>query len=243
MKTITIILVYCLYGFIIIGCSILPKIDEDKLPSSSRVGIVTLIYGHMSFVKISGIPIYSYTDKTHFIYDWNMDKHVQSSVEKKLKRRFNIIDISYNTAKLKKGFNTKNLYTGLPIFYISSQEIKNEFKRIVKAHDLDAIIIVSQNYTKPSPIYKPYAYGLAYKKLFREKLVSFASISFRIYDAKSLQILALSENIESYVDVDGIPVYTSFDEYSNDEREILKSWVIKAFDSAISEAIYKSGFN
>ena len=243
MKTITIILVYCLYGFIIIGCSILPKIDEDKLPSSSRVGIVTLIYGHMSFVKISGIPVYSYTDKTHFIYDWNMDKHVQSSVEKKLKRRFNIIDISYNTAKLKKGFTDTNLYTGLPIFYINSEEIKKEFERIVRVHELDAIIVVAQNFTKPSPVYKPYAYGLVYKKLFREKLSSFAAISFRIYDAKTLHILALSENIESYVNVDGLPICTSFHEYSNEEKEILKSWVGKAFDSTIIKAITKLELN
>ena len=131
----------------------------------------------------------------------------------------------------------------MPIFYISSVEVKNEFKRIVRAHDLDAIIIVAQNFTKPSPVYKPYAYGLAYKKLFREKLVSFAAISFRIYDANALHILALSENLEAYVDVDGLPVYPSFHEYSNEEKEILKLWVRKAFDSTISAAISKLELN
>ena len=130
MRTINRILVYSIVSLIIVGCSILPKIDEDTLPTNARVGVVSLIYNDMDFVKLSGIPIYSYHDESHNVFDWKMDRYVQSSVSKKLKQRFNIINITYNTAKLKKGFNNKNPYTGLPMFYISSDEIKKEFKRI-----------------------------------------------------------------------------------------------------------------
>lgn len=243
MRTINRILVFSLVSLIIVGCSILPKIDEDTLPTNARVGVVSLIYNDMDFVKLSGIPIYSYHDESHNVFDWKMDRYVQSSVSKKLKQRFNIIDITYNTAKLKRGFNNKNPYTGLPMFYISSEEIKKEFKRIDRVHGLDAIIVVSQSFTKPNPFYKPYAYGLVYKKLFREKLVSFAAISFRIYDAKTLHILALSEYVVSYVDVDGLPVHTSFHDYTNEEKVILKTWVRMAFDSTISLAMSKLKLN
>ena len=243
MRTINRILVYSLVSLIIIGCSILPKIDEDTLPTNARVGVVSLIYNYMDFVKLSGIPIHSYHDESHNVIDWKMDRYVQSSVSKKLKQRFNVIDITYNTEKLKKGFNNKNPYTGLPMFYISSEEIKKEFKRIDRVHGLDAIIVVSQSFTKPNPFYKPYAYGLVYKKLFREKLVSFAAISFRIYDAKTLHILALSENIDSFIRVGGLPIYSSFNDYSDVEKDVLKTWVGKAYDSTISSAIFDLKLN
>ena len=68
-------LVYCLLVFLIVGCSFLPKINEDMLPMNARVGVVSLICGHMTFVKISGIPIYSYNDESHFVYDWKADIH------------------------------------------------------------------------------------------------------------------------------------------------------------------------
>lgn len=243
MSTITRTTLFSLLSFILLGCSILPKISEDILPTTARVGVVSLIYNYMDFVKLSGIPIYSYYDKSHDVFDWKMDKYVQSSTAEQLKERFDVIDIAYNTAKLKKGFNNTNPYTGLPIFYINSEEIKQEFKRIVSVYDLDAIIIVSQTFTKPNPFYKPYAYGLAYKKLLREKLVSFAAISFRIYDANTLHILALSENIESYIAVEGLPIYRSFNDYSDEEKNVLKRWVGKAFDSTISSAISKLKLN
>jgi len=227
----------------LLGCSILPKIDEDTLPTTARVGVVALIYNHIDFVKLSGVPIYSYHDKLYYVFDWKMDKYVQASAAKQLKERFNVVDIAYNTAKLKKGFNNTNPYTGLPIFYINSEEIKQEFKRIARVYNLDAIIVVAQNFTKPNPFYKPYAYGLAYKKLFREKLISFAAISFRVYDANTLHILALSENIESYIEVRGLPIYRSFNNYSDEEKDVLKRWVGKAFDSTISSAIYDLKLN
>lgn len=243
MRTITRISFFSLLGFILLGCSILPKIDEDKLPTSARIGVVSLIYNYMDFLKLSGVPIYSYHEKSYNVFDWKMDKYVQSSVAKHLKERFNVIDIAYNTTKLKKGFNNTNPYTGLPIFYINSEEIKQEFKRIVRVYGLDAIIVVAQNFTKPNPFYKSYAYGLAYKKLFREKLISFAAISFRVYDANTLYILALSENVESYITVEGLPIYTSFNDYSDEEKDVLKTWVGKAFDSTISSAIYELKLN
>lgn len=226
-----------LLSLVLLGCSLLPKIDEETIPTHARVGVVSLIYNYLDFVKLSGIPIYSYHDKSHNVFDWKMDRYVQLHTAKKLKNRFNVIDITYNAAKLKKGFNNTNPYTGLPIFDINSEEIKNEFKRIVRVYGLDAIIVVAQNFTKPNPFYQSYAYGLAYKKLFREKLVSFAAISFRVYDAKTLHILALSENIDSYITVKGLPIYTSFSKYSDNEKDVLKTWVEKAFDSTISSAI------
>ena len=243
MRTITRISFFSLLSFILLGCSILPKIDEDTLPTNARVGVVSLIYNYMDFVKLSGVPIYSYNDKSYNVFDWKMDKYVQLSTAKHLKERFNVIDIVYNTAKLKKGFNNTNPYTGLPIFYINSEEIKQEFKRIVRVYGLDAIIVVAQNFTKPIPFYKPYAYGLVYKKLFREKLICFAAISFRVYDANTLHILALSENVESYIAVEGLPIYTSFNDYSDEEKDVLKTWVGKAFDSTISSAISELKLN
>ena len=222
----------------LLGCSILPKIDEDTLSTTARVGVVSLIYNHIDFVNLSGVPIYSYHDELYYVFDWKMNQYVQTSVTEKLKERFNVVDITYNSAKLKKGFNNTNPYTGLPIFYINSVEVKQEFKRIARVYNLDAIIVVAQNFTKPNPFYKPYAYGLVYKKLFKEKLISFAGISFRVYDANSLHILALSENIYSYVEVQGLPVYRSFNYYSDEEKYVLKRWVGKAFDLAISSAIY-----
>ena len=243
MSRITRTTFFSLLSFILLGCSLLPKVDEDILPTTARVGVVSLIYNHMNFVKLSGVPIYSYHDKLYYVFDWKMDKYVQSSAAEQLKERFNVIDIAYNTAKLKKGFKNTNPYSGLPMFYINSEGIKQEFKRIAKVHNLDAIIVIAQNFTKPMPLYKPYAYGLAYKKLFREKLISFAAISFRVYDANTLHILALSENIEAYIAVEGLPIYTSYNDYSDEEKDILKTWIGKAFDSTIASAIYDLKLN
>jgi len=78
-----------------------------------------------------------------------------------------------------------------------------------------------------------------YKKLIKPKLQSFAAISLRIYDAESLNIIALAENINAYVKVESISVYPSFYDYSTDEQQDLKTWAEKAIDEAIISAIYK----
>jgi len=49
-----------------------------------------------------------------------------------------------------------------------------------------------------------------YIKIIKPKLQSFAAILLRIYDAKSLNVIALEENVVAFVKVEGILVYPFF---------------------------------
>lgn len=229
------------FSIALYACNLIPSVDEESLPNSARIGIVSLMYDYMDYLNFSGIPIYSFKSSSHYVAKWKLNEFAVSATKKHLRDRFDIIDVSYSPTILKRGFNHTNFYTGLPIYYIHT--VEEYYKKIVNTYDLDAIIVIVQNYTKPSYFQKAYSYGFLYRKLIKPRLKSFAAISLRIYDAESLNIIALEENIDAFVNVEGIPVYPSFYDYPADEQNELKVWVEKAIDEAIIAAISKMKLN
>ena len=237
MSVIHKLLLICFFCIALPACNLIPSVDEESLPNTARVGVVSLMYDYMDYLNFSGLPVYSYQSSSHYVAKWKLNKFAVTATKKHLKNRFDIIDVSYSATILKRGFNHKNFYTGLPIYYIHT--VEKHYKKIVNTYDLDAIIVIVQNHTKPSIFKQAYSYGILYKKLIKPKLKSFAAISLRIYGAKSLNIIALEENVDAFVKVEGMPAYPSFHDYSADEQQHLKIWVEKAIDKAIIAAISK----
>lgn len=237
MSVINKLLLLGFFSIALHACNLIPSVDEESLPNTARVGVVSLMYDYMDYLNFSGISMYSYQSSSHYAAKWKLNEFAVSATKKHLKDRFEIIDVSYNATILKRGFNHTNFYTGLPIYYIHT--VEEHYKKIVSTYDLDAIIVIVQNYTKPSLFQQAYSYGFLYKKIIKPRLKSFAAISLRIHDAESLNIIALEENVDVFVKVKGMPAYPSFYDYSTDEQNELKLWVEKAIDKAIIVAIKK----
>ena len=237
MKATLKLFLLCIYCVTLYACNLIPSVDEESLPSTARVGVVSLMYDYMDYLNFSGIPIHSYQSSTHYVAKWNLNEFSVSATMKHLEDRFDVVNVSYSPTILKRGFNNTNFYTGLPIYYIHT--VEEHYKKIVSTYDLDAIIVIVQNYTKPSLFQQAYSYGFLYKKIIKPRLKSFAAISLRIHDAESLNIIALEENVDAFVKVKGMPAYPSFYDYSTDEQNELKVWVEMAIDKAIVVAIKK----
>ena len=235
MTTVVNFLLFCFISFALFACNLIPNVDEESLPRTARVAVVSLMYDYMDYVNFSRLPMSSSKSTSHYVSEWKLNEFAENAASGHLKDRFELIEITYSPTILKRGFNNTNFYTGLPIYYIHT--VEKHYKKIVATYDLDAIIVVVQNYTKPSAFRKAYSYGLLYKNLFKPKLQSFAAISLRIYDAKSLNVIALAENVDAFVNIEGTTAYPSFNHYSEDEQMELKLWVEKAIDTAIFSAL------
>lgn len=228
-------LISCFLCIAIYACTLVPNVDKESLPTTARVGVISLMYDYMDYLSYSGIPFSSYKNSSHYVKKWNLNNFAVSAISKHLEDRFEIVNVSYSPTILKRGFDNTNFYTGLPIYYIRT--VEESYNKIVNTYNLDAIIILLQNYTKPRKFSEAYSYGFIYKNLLKPKIKSFAAISLRVYDAKTLDVIALAENVNTYINVEGIRPYPSFYDYSKNEKNKLKYWAERAINDAILSAI------
>ena len=92
------------FSIALYACNLIPSVDEESLPNTARIGIVSLMYDYMDYLNFSGIPIYSFKSSSHYVAKWKLNEFAVSATKKHLKDRFDIIDVSYSPTILKRGF-------------------------------------------------------------------------------------------------------------------------------------------
>ena len=70
-------LLLCLICFTLFSCNLIPKVDEETLPTTARVAVVSLMYDYMNYVNLSILPIHATKSTSHYVSKWNLNEFTE----------------------------------------------------------------------------------------------------------------------------------------------------------------------